>query len=259
MITLAEHSCTMVAKSGTERDPDVLVLSGFACRENDRAGNRNGAPAAEDGSIDRTRRGADAPADFSRDGDVQRRSHDRLRLLGLHVDRSSESADAAQRVALVARGQPADRHDARDADPALARAGAARPRDRVHARSRRPPVRARRRPAVPALDGRAGAGLLRAGHRGDDPAGFQLRVSARNGAMAAGVCSQAPVRPGRAGGRVRGAGRADHADPARARQVAGPGFSRRRVGLLHRCEPDSRRELAALGGAGRPGPGRVAV
>ena len=28
-------------------------------------------------------------------------------------------------------------------------------------------------------------------------------------------------------------------------QVAGAGFSRRRAGLLHRCEPDSRRELAA--------------
>ena len=49
------------------------------------------------------------------------------------------------------------------------------------------------------------------------------------------------------------------ADPARARAVAGPGFSGRRAGLLHRCQPDSRRELAAAGGAGRPDPGCAAV
>ena len=76
--------------------------------------------------------------------------------------------------------------------------------------------------------GRAGAGLLRAGDRGDDPAGLQLCVPARHRAVAAGVCAQAAVRHGRAGVEFEVLGQSDPADPARARAVPGPGFSRRR-------------------------------
>ena len=81
--------------------------------------------------------------------------------------------------------QPADRHDARDAAAAAARAGAARPRDRLHAPSCRPPVRARRCAAV----SRAGS------------AGRCRFIASRTPRIRSGGSSVTRFGPGRSNGR----------------------------------------------------------
>ena len=128
------------------------------------------------------------------------------------------SADPAQRAAGVPGRESPDRHHARDADPAPPRADAPGPRDRLHASPCRPPVRARRRPAVPQVDRRARPGLLRAGDRGLHQAGLLLRVPAKGPSTGRrGSSPRSSSSGSRPGVPFEVLGPAAPADPARAR------------------------------------------
>ena len=185
-----------------------------------------------DQAIDREPNRSVAAVDLSGDRHLHGRSGARLRLLRLHLDRPAEPAHPAQRAVGVSGRQPADRHHARDANPAPARAGAAGPRDRLHAPSRRPPLRPRRRPALPQVDRRPGAGLLRAGHGRLHQASLPYAFQEGTEHWPAGFVPKLQFIADRAGSAVRGPRPADPADPAGARAVQVLGF---RVGDLAYC------------------------
>ena len=155
---------------------------------------------------------------------------------------------------IAARRQPADRHHARDAAPAPPREDPARPRDRVHAPPRRSSLRAGRRPAVPAMDRRPGAGLLRAATT-EDCIRRVFHYAFREGTdrLPAGFVPKLHFIRVEPGVPFEVAGRARPADPAGTRAVRRAGVPGRGAGVLHGREPNPRSEPGDAGGPGRPG------
>ena len=154
--------------------------------------------------------------------------------------------------------ESADRHVARPAGATAARADRHRACGAVHARARRPRLRARRSADDAVLPGRAGAAVLRSrrsriGFASRSTTRFQrtrtrIRERCRSWRFTGSAWSRSSAR------------RAGRADPHEARpRGSSARLSLRQRGLLHRCERDSAGEHGAAAGARRADPRRAAA